>query len=214
MDAETRGFDGGSVKQAKTSKHPWLVACDANKEPEDVQRSLWYKRHVHVEGSARRGNLLCRSKGPHGESIELTYDDVIDSQSTQDKIKGMEVVEDFESRPHKAMTFLVERDKEILSEFVCKHCVRWDFFRFLFLIVTVLNRRHLLSPESVAPALQWRTNRIRKRSSPWKRRHSSRCPRGSQRQRLLSVSGTELRHRQKQRHHRKTTWLCPPSARR
>ena len=28
----------------------------------------------------------------------------------------MEVVEDFESRPHKAVTFLVERDKEIIRD--------------------------------------------------------------------------------------------------
>ena len=31
----------------------------------------------------------------------------------QGKIKNMEVVEDFQSRPHKAVTFLVEREKEI-----------------------------------------------------------------------------------------------------
>ena len=35
------------------------------------------------------------------------------SQRLQGNIKNMEVVEDLESRPHKAVTFLVDRDKEI-----------------------------------------------------------------------------------------------------
>ena len=54
----------------------------------------------------------CRSKGPDGELIERGYGYVIASHSLQVKVKNMEVVEDFESRPHKAVTFLVERDKE------------------------------------------------------------------------------------------------------
>ena len=37
----------------------------------------------------------------------------IASQRLQGKIKNMEVVEDFESRPHKVVTFLVDRDEEI-----------------------------------------------------------------------------------------------------
>ena len=53
-----------------------------------------------------------RSKGPNGELIERTHDYVIASHGLQVKIKNMAVVEDFESRPHKAVTFLVERDKE------------------------------------------------------------------------------------------------------
>ena len=58
------------------------------------------------------GVSTCRSEGPSGEFIERTCDCVIASHSVQGKIKHMEVVEDFESRPEKAFTFLMERDKE------------------------------------------------------------------------------------------------------
>ena len=57
------------------------------------------------------GVSTCRSKGSNGELIERTYDFVIASHSLQEKIKNMEVVEDFASRPRKAITFLVERDE-------------------------------------------------------------------------------------------------------
>ena len=58
------------------------------------------------------GVSTCRSKGPKCELIERTCDYVIASHSLQGKIKNMEAVEDFESRPYKAVAFLVERDKE------------------------------------------------------------------------------------------------------
>ena len=54
----------------------------------------------------------CRSKGPQGEAVERTYDYDIASRRVQGKIKDVEVVEDFESRPRKAVTCRVERDRE------------------------------------------------------------------------------------------------------
>ena len=51
---------------------------------------------------------------PNGELVgRKKSDHVVASQRLQEKIKNMEVVEDFESRPHKAVTFLAERDKKI-----------------------------------------------------------------------------------------------------
>ena len=41
------------------------------------------------------------------------YDYVIASGSLKGKILQMEVVEDFESRPHQAVSFVVKREKEI-----------------------------------------------------------------------------------------------------
>ena len=55
---------------------------------------------------------LADPEGPNGELIERTYDHAIASHSLQGRIKNMEVVEDFESRPHKEATFLVERNKD------------------------------------------------------------------------------------------------------
>ena len=98
------------VKQARTTWHSWLIACDANVCPEDFKKSLWFEsRHMFIEAP---GQGVSTRKGPNGELVERTYDHVIPSHSLQGKIKDMEVVDGFESRPDKAVTFLVERDKE------------------------------------------------------------------------------------------------------
>ena len=71
------------LKQAKTTRHPWLAACDSNMGPEDFEKSLWVRRkQLHVVAPKKRPRA--------GE---------------------MEVVEDFESRPHEAVSFVVIREK-------------------------------------------------------------------------------------------------------
>ena len=62
---------------------------------------------------ARKEVSTRRSEGPKGELIERIYDYVIASQSLRGKITKMEVVEDFESGSHKAVSFEIERDKEV-----------------------------------------------------------------------------------------------------
>ena len=62
---------------------------------------------------APKETSTCRSKGTKGAWIERTYNYVIACNSLKGKIAQMKVVEDFESRPHKAVLFLVEREKEI-----------------------------------------------------------------------------------------------------
>ena len=54
----------------------------------------------------------CRSKGPKDEWIERTYDCVVASGGLKGKIAQVEVVEDFESRPHEAVSFVVKRERE------------------------------------------------------------------------------------------------------
>ena len=54
-----------------------------------------------------------RLEGSNGELFERTYDYVMARESLQGKHKNTEAVEDFSSRPHKAVTFLVDRDKEL-----------------------------------------------------------------------------------------------------
>ena len=97
----------------RTTRQTWLIACDANMCPEEFKKSLWIKsRHMFVEAPGE-GDSTCRSEGPNGEFIVRTYNYVIASHSLQGKIKNMEVVEDFEPRPHKAVTFSEEREKEL-----------------------------------------------------------------------------------------------------
>ena len=93
------------LKQGRTTRHPWLIACDAKMCPEDFQT------RADARGGPKRST--CRSKGPKEEWIERTYDYVVASGSLKGKILQMEVVEDFESRPHKAVSFVVESEKEI-----------------------------------------------------------------------------------------------------
>ena len=69
-----------------------------------LQRKPLFSEQTHlfikVPGE---GVSTCRSKGLNGELIERSYDSVIASHSLQENIKKMEVKEDFESRPHKAV---------------------------------------------------------------------------------------------------------------
>ena len=55
------------VKQMRTTKHPWLRACDADMSPEDFKKSLPFQ--------SRHGISTFRSKGPNGEHFfkELTF---------------------------------------------------------------------------------------------------------------------------------------------
>ena len=55
----------------------------------------------------------CRSKGAKGEWIEKVYDYVIVCKSLKGNISQMKVVEGFELMPHKTVSFVVEREKEI-----------------------------------------------------------------------------------------------------
>ena len=72
--------------------------------PEDFEKSQKSQREtVHVV--APRGASTCRSKGPKDEWIERPYDYGDANGSLKGKILQMEVIEDFESRPHKAVSF-------------------------------------------------------------------------------------------------------------
>ena len=115
---ELRSYRGSRVvlleavlKRTRTTKHPWLIACDANMSPEDYEKSLWFRKdQMHV--IAPEGVSTCRSKNAKGEWVEKVYDYVIACNSLKGKISQMQVVEDLKSRPHKAVTFVVERRKE------------------------------------------------------------------------------------------------------
>ena len=65
--------------------------------------------HVVAPEKASTG----RSKSAKGDCVEKVYDYVIACDSLERKISQMNVVEDFESRPHKAVSFVFKREKEI-----------------------------------------------------------------------------------------------------
>ena len=54
----------------------------------------------------------CKSKGPKDVWFERTYDYVLACNCLKGKVTQMEVVEDFESRPHKAVPCVVKKRKE------------------------------------------------------------------------------------------------------
>ena len=97
------------VKQArKTRMTPWLIACNTNMMPEDFEKSMWFQtRRVFIE--APKGASTCSLQSPKGILIERTCDYVL-QKSLKGKIKQIEVVEDFEFRPHKAVSFVLERE--------------------------------------------------------------------------------------------------------
>ena len=75
--------------------------------PVEIEKKLVVSRRTCVHQGARKDVSTCRSKSLNGELIERTYDYIIASRSVQEKIRNMEVVEDFESRRHKAVSFVV-----------------------------------------------------------------------------------------------------------
>ena len=70
------------LKQARTTRHPWLTACDANVGPEDFEKSLF----SFIKGSRcmcwlRKKRPRAGRKAQKGEWIDKTYDCVIASVS-------------------------------------------------------------------------------------------------------------------------------------
>ena len=51
------------LKQARTTRHPWLIACDANMCPEDFEKSLWFQKELTHVVTPKEAST-CRSKGP------------------------------------------------------------------------------------------------------------------------------------------------------
>ena len=91
-------------KRARVTRHSWLEVCVANVSPVEFEKSIWFQRNrMHVVAPEKAS--MCRSKGVKGERIEKVYDCVIACDSLKGKISQMAVVEDFESRPHKAVSF-------------------------------------------------------------------------------------------------------------
>ena len=71
------------VKQVRTTRHLWLVACDATLDLKDFRTSLWFKEKCMFIEAPEEGTSTRRSTGPKGELNERTYDYDIASRSLQ-----------------------------------------------------------------------------------------------------------------------------------
>ena len=56
------------VKQAKTTIHLWLIACDPNMCLEDFEKCLWFQRELMLV-VAPKDTSTCRSTDSKGERI-------------------------------------------------------------------------------------------------------------------------------------------------
>ena len=72
------------VKQAKATRHPWLIARDATMSPEDFEKIMWFPSRLMFILAPKEASR-CRSKGPKGEWIERTFDYIIASHSLRGK---------------------------------------------------------------------------------------------------------------------------------
>ena len=66
---------------------------------------------------------MCKTRGANGEVTERTHDYVIACTSLQSCMRDMEVVEDLESRAHKAISVAVQKNTRCRNS-MCKKCLR------------------------------------------------------------------------------------------
>ena len=95
------------LKKASTTSQMWFSARDAHMCPGDFKTRLWFQTEMmHVVAQKEH------SRAGRKAHIERTYVYVVASGSLKGKISQMVVVEDFESRPHEAVSFVVRRENE------------------------------------------------------------------------------------------------------
>ena len=71
------------------------------------------------------GVSACRSRSAEGELVADVYDYVKTCSSLKGIISDIQVIEDFESRPHKAVTFAVQRGKAGMERAKIAEGVTW-----------------------------------------------------------------------------------------
>ena len=56
------------VEQARTTRHPWLMAHDANVDRDNFKKNLWFKEQCMTIAAPEEGTSTCRSVGPKRRS--------------------------------------------------------------------------------------------------------------------------------------------------
>ena len=74
------------VKQARTTRHLWLVACNANVDLETITRKVCGSKNSACSLKRQEKEMTpCRSTGPKGELIGRASGDATASRSLQGK---------------------------------------------------------------------------------------------------------------------------------
>ena len=55
-DAENEAILAAVLKRARTTKHPWLIACGANISPQDSEKRQWF-RNDRMHSIAPEGSV-------------------------------------------------------------------------------------------------------------------------------------------------------------
>ena len=88
------------------------MACDANVEPGTFIQGKWSKERTMIIRVPAADASTCRSKGPDGVEVERMCDYVVACRGGKTTNREGEVVEDFDSRPHKLVRFEVRCKNE------------------------------------------------------------------------------------------------------
>ena len=63
-DAENEAILEAVLKRARTTKHPWLIACGANISPEDSEKRQWFPNdRMHQKECRRADEKMSRENG-------------------------------------------------------------------------------------------------------------------------------------------------------
>ena len=100
------------VLRTRDTPCPWLMACDANVEPETLVQCKWFSERTMIMRVPAADVSMCRSMGPGGVGVERMYDYVVACKGLKTKNRKVEVIEDNDSRPHDLVRFEVRCKKE------------------------------------------------------------------------------------------------------
>ena len=90
-DTEARSVDGGSGEASEDHQASLFVACDATTDPEDIQRSLWFKEKCMFMEPRDARVTSCRATSSYGEFLERTYYYESVSKSLQGNIEAIDM---------------------------------------------------------------------------------------------------------------------------
>ena len=73
MDSQDEKLMEEVVEQARSPRHSWLIACDANMEPYAFKESGWFhESSVYIKApEGREGRFNMQTTGAGGEAVNM-----------------------------------------------------------------------------------------------------------------------------------------------